>query len=77
MSAALARTARGMILRDGFPADLPLAELRRAQAHARLGQIADAEAGFRRVLAMGEHGDETAFRRQARDELQQLSTRRP
>jgi tetratricopeptide (TPR) repeat protein len=68
---------RGVILRDGFPADLALAELRRAEAHARLGQVVDADAGFRRVLAMWEHGDETAFRRQARDELQQLSTRRP
>src|SRR5262245_28337807 len=31
--------SRGDILRDGFPADLPIAELRRARVNARVGNI--------------------------------------
>jgi Tfp pilus assembly protein PilF len=69
--------SRGVILRDGFPADLALAELRRARALRRLGRLAEAESGFNRVAALWANGDDTAFGRQARDELRQLSTRRP
>jgi hypothetical protein len=67
---------RGSILRHGFPADVVLAHLQLARASARLGQTADAQAGFDSVMAAWEQGDDTPLRRRVREESLQLSDRR-
>jgi tetratricopeptide (TPR) repeat protein len=65
--------SRGDILRDGFPADLPNAELRRARANARVGNIPDAKAGYEHVLGIWQRGDDMPIRREAAIEVRQLS----
>ena len=66
--------SRGDILRDGFPADLPVAELRRARNNARVGNVADAKAGYEHVLGLWQRGDDTTLRREAADDARQLSS---
>ena len=66
--------SRGDILRDGFPADLPVAELRRARDNVRVGNVADAKAGYEHVLGLWQRGDDTTLRREAADDARQLSS---
>jgi tetratricopeptide (TPR) repeat protein len=68
--------ARGDILRSGFPADLVLAHLQLARANAKLGLVANARAGYERVLAAWQQGDATELRRRAGEESSTLSDRR-
>lgn len=68
--------ARGDILRYGFPADLVYAHLQLARASARLGQMADARAGYDRVIAAWQHGDDTLLRRRVLEESLHFSEMR-
>jgi serine/threonine protein kinase/tetratricopeptide (TPR) repeat protein len=64
--------ARGDILRHGFPADLVLGHLQLARANAKLGRVEDAQAGYNRVIAAWQQGDDTALRRRVLEESGQL-----
>jgi tetratricopeptide (TPR) repeat protein/tRNA A-37 threonylcarbamoyl transferase component Bud32 len=68
--------ARGDILRHGFPADLVLADLQLARMGAKLGESVEAQAGYDRIVAAWQNGDDSMLRRRALEESSQFSDRR-
>jgi len=65
--------ARGAILRHGFPVDVVIADLQLARANARLGRIADARAGYSRVIAAWQNSDDKSLRSRVLEESIRLS----
>lgn len=63
---------RGTVLRTGNPADLPIAHLELARVYRQLGDPARAAEEYASVLRMWREADETALRRTAEKESQEL-----
>jgi tetratricopeptide (TPR) repeat protein len=66
---------RGEILREGFPAFLPLAELQLARLQRKAGQLESARNHYESVLAQWQQSDDLPQKRQAISELKEIVDR--
>jgi len=65
--------AKGEILQNGFPADLGMAHLRLARSYRRLNDFQRARIHYERFLQFWNNADDLPIRRQAMQELRDLS----